>query len=248
MSDLVVVVGLGEVGRPLLQILSKSYRCCGVDITPVEIGESCSVLHICYPFQLPDFVGTTLRYIEKYKPTLIIINSTVAPGTTEAIYEGCGRQPTAYSPVRGKHAQMQQDMLRYKKFVGGCDPGSTTAAAAHFEGAGFKTATFLTPQLGEISKLLETTYLGVLIGWAQEAERISRVNGGQFNDVNAFIEEIDFLPSHIFPGVIGGHCVMPNIRILEQHCPSLFLQAVVESNQVKQRQSKEEEQRTQLCV
>jgi UDP-N-acetyl-D-mannosaminuronate dehydrogenase len=233
-SDLVVLAGLGEVGRPLARILARTYTCCEVDITPVELDRPCSVLHICYPFQIQDFLGASLAYIEKYNPALVIINSTVAPGTTENLWERSGGRPVAYSPVRGKHANMERDMLRYKKFVAGCDAHSTGEALTHFSGAGFKTATFRTPRLAEVSKLLETTYLGVLIGWAQEVERTARALGGTFEDVNAFIEEIDFLPSHIFPGVIGGHCVLPNIAILKEQFQLEFLQAIVDSNRAKE--------------
>jgi len=246
-SDLVVIVGLGEVGKPLAQILSRSYSCCEVDIAPVEIDRPCSVLHICFPFQLPDFIGTALGYMDKYKPELTIINSTIAPGTTETLFEHSGQRPVAYSPVRGKHAFMERDMLRYKKFVAGCDARATEEAAKHFAGAGFKTDSFPTPRMGEVSKLLETTYLGILIGWAQEVERIIGQHGGKFEDANAFIEEIDFLPSHVFPGVIGGHCVMPNIRILQQQHTSPFLEAVVNSNELKRQQSKEAESKDKLC-
>jgi hypothetical protein len=54
--------------------------------------------------------------------------------------------------------------------------------------------------------------------------------------VNAFIKEIDFLPSHIFPGRIGGHCVMPNIALLRKKFPSAFLEAVIESDKAKERE------------
>jgi UDP-N-acetyl-D-mannosaminuronate dehydrogenase len=245
--ELTVIVGMGEVGKPLALILGRAYRCCEVDLAPVEISEPCEVLHICYPFQIRDFLGTTQHYIDRYNPKLTIINSTMAPGTTDAIYQACGRRPTAYSPVRGKHTRMEADMLRYRKFVAGCDQAATDAASAHFIGAGFKTATFPSARIGELSKLLETTYFGVLIGWAQEVERLAQQHGAQFADINAFIEEIDFLPAHIFPGVIGGHCVMPNIAILQQQYASKFLQAVVESNQQKIKQTKEAEPRTELC-
>ena len=77
-NEIVIVAGLGEVGNPLLEILSRSYECIGVDIAPVEVDRPCSVMHVCYPFQLPDFVGTTASYIEKYKPALTVINSTLA--------------------------------------------------------------------------------------------------------------------------------------------------------------------------
>ncbi len=230
----VVVVGTGEVGRPLLNILSKKYDCVGVDIKPVSIAKPCSVLHICFPFQVPDFLGTAVSYVLKYQPALTIINSTVAPGTTRSVQEAVGERGVAYSPVRGKHARMEPDMLRYKKFVAATRPEVREQAREHFSQAGFKTGMFRTPELAEVGKLLETTYLGILIGWAQEVERIAARYEGSFEDVNAFIEEIDFLPSHVFPGQIGGHCVMPNIAILQTQLQSKFLDTVVESNELKQ--------------
>jgi len=232
-SDTVVVVaGMGEVGRPLFRILSGKFECVEVDIKPVSIAKPCSVLHICYPFQVPDFIGTTLGYINKYQPALTIINSTVGPGTTRKTEE-LARRPVAYSPVRGKHANMDVDLLRYKKFVAGSHPDTVQQALQHFRRAGFETAIFRSPELGELSKLLETTYLGILIAWAQEVERFAQSYGGGFADVNAFVEEIDFLPSHVFPGYIGGHCVMPNIAILRTQFESKFLDSVEESNEAK---------------
>jgi len=247
-TSAVVIVGLGEIGKPLCSILAKTYQCIGVDIDPVEAKEPCSVLHICYPFQIGDFVGTTVSYIGKYHPELTIINSTVTPGTTRQIQE-TSRSAVAYSPVRGKHVRMHEDLLRYKKFVAGCDAGSTDAALEHFSRAGFNTASLRTPEVGELGKLLETTWLGVLIGWAQEAERFADSFGASYAEVNTFIEEVEFLPSHIFPGFIGGHCVMPNIDLLRTRFESPFLNAIVESNKIKQRQERvaEHEERETTC-
>jgi len=64
-------------------------------------------------------------------------------------------------------------------------------------------------------------------------ERIARRYDGSAEEVSAFTEEIDFLPSNIFPGHIGGHCVMPNITILQAHVQSPFLDAITESNRIK---------------
>src|ERR1035438_9321056 len=52
---LVVVAGLGEVGRPLMNILSRTFTCTGIDMDPVTIECEVSVLHICYPFQIDGF-------------------------------------------------------------------------------------------------------------------------------------------------------------------------------------------------
>jgi UDP-N-acetyl-D-mannosaminuronate dehydrogenase len=96
-----------------------------------------------------------------------------------------------------------------------------------------KVGIFRNPDTGEVSKLLETTWLGVLIGWAQEMERMAAQCEASYEEVNVFIEEINFLPSHVFPGHIGGHCVMPNIAILRERFKSKMLDAIVESNDAK---------------
>ena len=81
----VVIVGLGEVGRPLLAIAAGHHEVIGVDITPpTEEISDIDVLHVCYPFQIKDFVGETARYIELFRPKLTIIDSTVGVGTTRA--------------------------------------------------------------------------------------------------------------------------------------------------------------------
>jgi UDP-N-acetyl-D-mannosaminuronate dehydrogenase len=228
----VIVVGMGEVGRPLFNTLSRSYPCIGVDISPIEVRNQCSVLHVCYPFQVPGFIDVTAAYIQKYQPEITIINSTVAPGTTRKLCE-LTKAPVIFSPVRGKHLKMETELLHYTKFVVGLTAESTKKAENHFAGAGFKTAIFRTPEIAELSKLVETTWLGVLIGWAQEVERMAVRRGATYDEINAFIREIDFLPSYVFPGHIGGHCVMPNIEILQTEYRSKLLEAIKESNQIK---------------
>ena len=172
-DGIVIVVGMGEVGQPLFRILERKFDCVPVDIKPVEVKERCDVLHVCYPFQMADFGGVTARYIEKYDPRLTMIHSTVAPGTTRKIHEAVPDRALIYSPVRGKHARMEADMLRYKKFVAGFERKAVDAAERHLRDAGFQTDTFPTTDVAELSKLLETTYFGVLIGWAQEVERLA---------------------------------------------------------------------------
>src|SRR5262245_30118849 len=118
-KDDVIVIGLGEVGRPLLELLRGNHNVIGIDIDPVDTDGECAVLHICYPFN-DGFVETTVRYIQQYGPQLTIINSTVMPGTTRTVF--CRvPHPIAYSPIRGKHFKMKRDMMHYTKFIGGID-------------------------------------------------------------------------------------------------------------------------------
>jgi len=230
----IIVLGLGEVGRPVLDIASRHHRTVGIDITPpAEPIERVDVMHVCYPFEIKDFVGETARYIERFRPALTVVNSTVGVGTTRAIAERTGA-PVVHSPVRGKHARMREELLGYTKFVGALDPASGKRASEHFESLGMRTRTLASPEATELAKLLETTYFGLLIAWAQELERYGDQVGVDYNEITSFYEEIKFFPStRYFPGVIGGHCVMPNIEILSKLANSDILNAIRSSNQKK---------------
>lgn len=229
----VLVVGLGEVGKPLLEIISGRCDAVGVDVTPVAGIGPVDVLHACYPYEIKDFIGETARYIEIYKPGVTIINSTVGIGTTRKIADRTGAS-VVNSPVRGKHARMVDEMRMYTKFVGAMDPKAGQQAARHFESVGLKTKVLSSPEATELAKLTETTYFGVMIAWAQDIERYCDQAGQNFDEVVSFYDEIAFFPPvKYFPGVIGGHCVMPNIDILRKYDHSVILDAVKASNEMK---------------
>jgi UDP-N-acetyl-D-mannosaminuronate dehydrogenase len=236
MSDnrTVLVVGLGEVGRPLLAILSQRYQAVGIDIkNRAEQIERTDVMHICYPFEITDFVGETVRYISRYKPALTIINSTVGVGTTRKVALGAVAD-VVHSPVRGKHAHMQDEMLSYTKFIGALDSTAAHKAARHFEASGFKTRTLPSPETTELGKLAETTYFGMMIAWAQEVERYCDRTGTKYDEVISLFDEIKFFPPvKYFPGTIGGHCVMRNVEILSRVDRSALLRAIQDSNEKK---------------
>jgi UDP-N-acetyl-D-mannosaminuronate dehydrogenase len=230
----VVVVGLGEVGRPLLELISKHHNAIGVDILPpVERIGKVDVLHVCYPFEIKDFVSETVRYIKLFRPTLTIINSTVAIGTTRAVAERTGAA-VVHSPVRGKHARMLDELHVYTKFVGAMDPATGKLAAKHFDSVGLKTKILSSPEATELAKLTETTYFGLIIAWAQEVERYCDHSLQNYDEIASFWEEIKFFPSvKYFPGIIGGHCVMSNIELLSKFQYSAILKAIKASNEKK---------------
>ena len=246
----IIVAGLGEVGRPLLELLATHYRTVGVDIKPPAepVGEV-DVLHICYPFEIKDFIGETAHYIDKYKPRLTVINSTVAVGTTRAVAGRTGAA-VANSPVRGKHVRMLQEMRSYTKFVAAIDPADAAYAAEHFKAAGLKTKVLAAPEATELAKLTETTYFGLMIAWAQEIERYCDRTDQSYDEIVSIYDEIPFFPTtKYFPGVIGGHCVMPNIKILRRFDDSPLLRAIETSNQAKlERDSQKQSQDGNLAT
>ena len=178
-------------------------------------------------------MGETARYIELYKPALTIVNSTVGIGTTRAIGERTGAA-VVNSPVRGKHACMLEELRIYTKFVGAVNPDAGEQAAKHFQSVGVKTKVLSSPEATELAKLTETTYFGLMIAWAQEIERYCDQAGADYDEVVSFYEGIKFFPLvKYFPGIIGGHCVMPNIKILSQLNRSMILEAIEASNRRK---------------
>jgi UDP-N-acetyl-D-mannosaminuronate dehydrogenase len=233
----VLVVGLGEIGGPLLGILREAHHAAGRDIEDRPF-DGVQVLHLCFPYT-SDFVLSASRYASLYEPGVVVVNSTVVPGTTREIHEKTG-VPAVYSPVRGKHARMTDELRHYRKFVAGTSAQATALVEDHFGAAGTTTQRMSSPEALELAKLLETTYFGVLVAWAQEMDRFAGAIDADYWETIDFFEEIDFFPPVGFqPGYIGGHCVMPNLELLEQVRRSPFIDVMRESNSCRAQEGQE---------
>jgi UDP-N-acetyl-D-mannosaminuronate dehydrogenase len=232
-----LVIGLGEIGGPLLEILREVHHAAGRDIEDRPF-DGVQVLHLCFPYT-SDFVSSASRYVSLYEPGVVVVNSTVVPGTTTEIQEKTG-VPAVYSPVRGKHAQMTDELRRYRKFVAGTSVQAVALVQDHFAAAGMTTQRMSSPEALELAKLLETTYFGVLVAWAQEMDRFAEAVDADYWETIDFFAEIDFFPPAGFhPGYIGGHCVMPNLELLEQLRRSPFIDVMRESNRRRAREWQE---------
>jgi len=257
-KEKVLVVGLGEVGRPLFELLRESdqFYVYGFDIDKEkmrDVGQSdkrlprkVDVMHVCVPcFSQDEFVNVVFDYFIRFKPKLVIINSTVQPGTTTNIHKHCGKCLVAHSPVRGVHKNpeyMKQELKRWTKYIGGVDEASAQAACDHFEKAGFKTKILRSSSETELAKLFETTYRAWMIACFQEMHRISRSFRADFDSVADFLEDTHRVRQDrplMFPGVIGGHCLLPNIGLLLRICESDLLRLIIESNEKRKEEVKD---------
>lgn len=230
---MIAVIGLGETGKPLFEIIKEAgLPVTGVDIQPVKISEPVDIMHICLPFATQQkFIKTVVKYIKKYNPALTIINSTTIPGTARKIAEVA---PAVHSPIRGQHIRMKEDLLFYVKYIGAQNLEWGQKAAAHFQKIGMKTKILDGPEKTEYMKLLETTYYGLLIGWAQQVNRVCKEKGFDYDEMvewNREIEKRGHARPILRPGVIGGHCVVPNIRLLKKVLKSKYLDAILKSDE-----------------
>jgi UDP-N-acetyl-D-mannosaminuronate dehydrogenase len=257
-SECVLIIGLGEVGQSLYSLFEDSgkFNVYGFDNDSKRMkgirglnalpGRKVDVMHVCYP--CPDqqqFVKTTLDYVRKFEPRLTIIESTVNPGTTQKIYEQA-KVPIVHSPIRGMHKTletMKKDIVYWRKFVGGTTSQATEAAKKHFEKLGLKVTALRSPVETELAKILDTTYKAWLIVCFQEMHRISRTLGADFDEIVEVIEDghRGILDRPInYPGVIGGHCLIPNTELLLKNYDSKLLRLILESNEKRKEEEKDE--------
>lgn len=237
----VLVVGLGEVGRPIYELLEESggYQVYGYDIDPSktvhgleEIPGRVEVLHVCYPY-MERFVEVTIGYVTRFGPDLVIIHSTVSPGTTRRIHRETGK-PVAYSPVRGKHPYIKQHLRFWTKWVAGIPSEAAEKARQHLESIGLKVRIASDPETLELAKLFETVYRAAMIAFWQEAHRVARKYNADIAGIAEFIAEVHQVlrdrPVY-YPAYIGGHCLIPNTEIINRAYPSKLWQFILESNQ-----------------
>ena len=67
--------------------------------------------------------------------------------------------------------------------------------------------------------LVDTSYYGWLINYAQMSKVISVKHGIDYEEMWSFSDEIHkFLGNRpkMFPGFIGGHCVIPNLSLIDE--------------------------------
>jgi UDP-N-acetyl-D-mannosaminuronate dehydrogenase len=138
---------------------------------------------------------------------------------------------------------MKRDVRFWTKYVGGATKEAAEAAKKHFEKLGLKVKVLKGPVETEMAKLFETTYRAWMIVCFQEMHRISRHYGADFDDVVDMLEDIHRLrlnkPLH-YPGVIGGHCLIPNTELLLSVYDSEFLRLILESNEKRKREIKDQ--------
>ena len=151
-----------------------------------------------------------------------MIHSTLPPGTTERIQNKLNI-PIIYSATRGVHKRMLNDLKRYTKFfaISKDAPKKRWAINEYskkMKACGIQTKQMEKPETLELAKILcDTSYLGWLINYAQLTNMIALQHNVNFDEMWTFSDEIHkFLGNRpkMFPGFIGGHCVIPNLDLI----------------------------------
>ena len=227
-----IVVGLGEIGFPLYKLFSKSFITEGFDINSKLIPKSLKknkslpirFLHISIPFS-KKFNSDIIRLVKKFEPKGIVIHSTIKPTTTFNLQKKLS-VPVIYSATRGVHKRMLSDMKRYTKFFAIEDmaPNKKWVCkefAKLLKISNIKSKQISSPITLELAKIVcDTSYYGWLINYAQMSKMIAEKYDVDYDEMWSFSDEIQkFLGNRpkMFPGFIGGHCVIPNLQLIDEH-------------------------------
>ena len=166
-----------------------------------------------------------LKLNKFFLPESIVIHSTIKPKTTQNLQKKLSI-PIIYSPTRGVHKRMTSDLKKYAKFfaLDNKIKNSTLISKNYvnlMKKCGIKTKRLSNPITLELSKIIcDTSYYGWLINYAQMSKMIAEKYRADYDEMWSFSDEIHkFLGNRpkMFPGFIGGHCVIPNLQLIDDH-------------------------------
>lgn len=229
-----LVIGKGEIGQALYEVLEEKFPTGWVELNDRNVPfEQVDVIHICYPYT-DSFIETSKKYIEEFKPKLIIIHATVKLGTSYQL-------DAVYSPVRGTHPNLKKSIKTFVKFFGG---ERAEEAAKIFEELGIKTHVYKYSDDVEAGKILDTAQYGWMIilnklifDWCKTNNINFELAYTLFNETyNEGYQKLGKLEvmrpylQHMY-GPIGGHCVIPNLKFLDSVISELINKVNEELNE-----------------
>ena len=227
------IIGYGEVGRAIESLYLQPIKI--KDLDREDDLSGLDLIHVCIPYS-DSFVDTISSLIDLYKPTNTILHSTVAPHTTKAISQNV-LSTVAHSPIRGVHPYLKKGILTFEKYIG-CDT-DCTQIEEHLRSLDIKTKK-VSSLTSEVAKLFSTTYYGLCIAWHGEMKKVCDELGVDFDEAvtnwnqnyNDSYKKLGkgnvTRPVLHPPEKIGGHCVIPNTKILKKHLDSKAIDLILE--------------------
>ena len=183
---------------------------------------------ICVPTPLDEYQQPNISYVRdstaqvaKYikKGSMIVLESTTYPGTTEELMlpileQGSGLKCgedfyLAFSPERVDPGNLIYQTKNTPKVVGGVGKDATEVIAAMYrnvlEGEVFEASS---PRVAEMEKILENTYRNINIGLINELAMLCHKMDINIWEVieAARTKPFGFTPFYPGPG-LGGHCI-----------------------------------------
>lgn len=186
----------------------------------------CDCVIICVPTPLNKVKEPDISYVldaaiavrqSIHRGQLIILESTIYPGTTEEIVQPeitnkglrIGRDFfLSFSPERIDPGNRNHPLRKIPKVVGGVTKACTRLTTALYRTIVQQVVPVSSPRVAEMTKLLENTFRIVNIGLMNELVPVAhRLNLNLWEAIDAAkTKPFGFMPFYPGPG-IGGHCI-----------------------------------------
>lgn len=224
-----LVIGMGEVGQGVFDVLRGQLSVFARDKDPVVITQNIDVLHIAFPYS-KDFTKLVKGYEKLYAPSLVIIYSTVPIGASESL-------GAVHSPVEGKHPTIGLSIQNSSRWLGSSNAKKLKKATRLWEKF-VPVRELPKADFTEWLKLRSTSKYGINIVWTNYEAQVTKELGmdyiavKQFDlDYNNMYQRLGHLEYQRYildppEGKIGGHCVVPNAELLDAQYPSDMLKMI----------------------
>jgi len=215
-----LIVGMGEVGKALCEVLSTVHSMHAYDSSwkfPLREDLKVDVLHICFPYS-DQFESAIQSYQEHVQPSYTVIHSTVPVGTSKAL-------ECYHSPVRGIHPHLAESMKNFTIYLA---PLPNEFLLSYFHEAGMYVYKHVgNPCNTEAGKLWSLAAYAMNILLEKEIHRYCLENELDFNVVYTHFTDtyndgyarmgmnnVQRPVLEHMGGTIGGHCIIPGVEKL----------------------------------
>jgi len=221
-----LIVGMGEIGQAIKAIFKDAQT---LDLESKDIMSPLEVLHICFPFS-ESFVDDVITYQHRFNPSHTIIYSTVPIGTTKQILGA------VHSPIEGRHPELELSIRTMPRWIGVNDNEEGFFFTGLFTDKYINTRQVFNSDFTEFLKIRSIAKYGINLIWTDYEKSVADKIDMDFEllkefdrDYNKLYHELgeNWAQRYILDppeGKIGGHCLVPNAKLLNEQYPNEWLE------------------------
>jgi nucleotide sugar dehydrogenase len=269
-NTIVCVMGLGNIGSPVVRHISKIYKhAIGYDIsqeavkTAQQNGINATTqlpkadiyviaVNTWHRNNQPDMTAIedcTKKAAQQNPNALICYESTLTTGTAQKLATKYNLTNIAVCPHRWWKQEEDKHGVVQTRILGTLNPQSHTKAQNFYNTLGIPTHTVTNLETAELTKLVENTYYYLRIAYAQELKLLCDENNLNFNELRNAVNtkwNVDLPEAR---NGIGGECLPKDIQFLINTYPTTtLLNAAITADknyQTKHHQQQHQQQQTQ---
>ena len=227
---MITVIGLGEIGIETFKELCKKRKdIFGVDINKNKLDElrkkgfnvgskipKSDIYIICV--YLTEQVMDVLKKIEYKNKPLVIIESTIKPGTYKKIIEWKNDKNLDFDLVLFPHRFNPNDpehhVFNLNRVIGGDKKAVKKAIEFYKEFMPLNLIHITTPEIAELTKPMENTYRFIEIAIAEEIKMLCEEKGIDFNELRKAMNTKWNINIKEARDGIGGKCLPKDTALI----------------------------------